>query len=71
MSNDFFTESRKKIESPFVLPLVTICRPLSPSERKAPSGAFVLILRDIVAESQVAGFTGEGAGMEPAPIFRL
>ena len=62
MSNDFFKESRKKIQPSFVLPLVTLSRPLSPSERKRPSGTFVLHWRDIVAESQVARFSGERGG---------
>ena len=69
MSNGFFTESRKKIESPFVLRFVTSSRTLSPSERKGPLLAFVLHWRDIVAEKGGFGISGgRGTGIEPAPL---
>jgi hypothetical protein len=65
---DSFPNPERK--SPFVLPLVTICRPLSPSERKGPLRAFVLHWRDIVSERGRESFRGKGAGDgTPPPIF--
>lgn len=71
MSNVFLSFFNPERKRSFVLPFVTLSRPLSPYARKGPLRTFLRDWRGIVAESQVAGFAGGGGRDRTRPVLSL